>query len=282
MIDIKYRMKKMFEWYTNPAIKFAIINTTKNRETSFLMPSWVDEDLKRANTRMLKCHSVQHLDFLFKVLDVYKREKPYNVYYSIAKYIEGIPNQDFSYLKMRDNSEWNKTHYHFITDYDYFIDIDAPDFNDLDFALESTKELKSLFDVLNVPYTLIFSGMGFHFKIPYKYLPKDLSFNPKDDENIYKMLSECTDKLYDLISEMIDTSIYDSKRLCKIPFTLANYDDRIVVCSPINSIEQLNAFDVDNYKIENYIFLTSEIKVYNENGDFNNLLSYLKNTNKGE
>ena len=89
-----------YKWYFIPKVKFNIIKYTKNRETALISHD------KAITLRMLKIHSVQHIDFHLKSLNWFKNK--WNMYYSLAEYKEGIPNQNFNLAK-RDNSEWKKT-----------------------------------------------------------------------------------------------------------------------------------------------------------------------------
>ena len=58
--------KKIREWYNSSGVKFQIIKYTFNRECALLTPSFVkSSDLKKFSVRMLKIHSVNHIDFVF-------------------------------------------------------------------------------------------------------------------------------------------------------------------------------------------------------------------------
>lgn len=266
----------MKNWYTRPDVKFEIIKLTKNKEFSVLVPSWLDKEERIKNTRMLKVHSVQHLDFMFKALHVFEREKIYNLYYTIATYKNGIPNQTYNFAK-RDNRMWNKQHYNEMSSFDFFIDVDCDEFENMDYCHESAKMIKQCLDHFNVPYEIRFSGKGFHFIIPYEYLPKQ-SLNPSDEINLFRTLALTTEKLHDTLSEMVDTTVYDSRRLCKIPYTLAIYEDKIMVCTPILSDEEFNNFHLDNYSVEKFDNDISGrgTKIFNKDGHTKSFFNYLR------
>ncbi len=227
-------------WYKTPPVKFEIIRSLYNREFALLVPKHKTDQLSRS-TRTLKVHSVQHLDVNLNAVEMFKRETYYNFYYSLAIYKNGIPNQTLNFQE-RDNTDWKRNHHKEMVGYDWLIDIDAGDFDDVVFAYYSARNIKRLFDKLDVPYELRYSGMGFHFIIPYKYLPQDLSFNPDDDINIYRFLHDLTKKIHDQYSEMIDLKIYDSRRVCKIPYSLALYPDDALICHPFYSDEGFDNF----------------------------------------
>lgn len=237
----------IYQWYHLASVKFEMIKHLFNREFALLIPRFVDNpDIRKRSVRTLKSHNVQGLDFNLKVTKMFIKETPYNFYYSMAKYKNGLPNQILNFVT-RDNSEWKKSHYEEMVGYDYLIDIDAPDSNDMQFAYDSALNIKNLFDKLNVPYELRFSGLGFHFIINYKYLPQDLTLNPHEENNLYQFLSNLTKLIFKECSEMIDKNLYDSRRLCKIPYSLALYKNDAFVCSPF-----LNDVEFDNFKLERY------------------------------
>ncbi|MGQ4876769.1 MAG: hypothetical protein ACP6IY_22100 [Promethearchaeia archaeon] len=239
-------------WYKTPAIKFELIKFLYKREFALLVPKYIKNlEIKKRSVRTLKCHSVQHLDINLNATQMFMKNTPYNFYYSLAKYKFGIPNQTLNFAE-RDNSDWVKNHYKFIESYDYLIDIDAGDFDDLNYAYYSAKNIKKMFDKLNVPYELRFSGMGFHFIIPYSFLPQNLSFNPAEDNNLYKFLFNLSALISEDKSEMIDENIYDCRRICKIPYSIALYENDGFVCTPFLNDEQFNKF-----KIENKVIYTS-------------------------
>lgn len=259
-----YNYKLIYNWYKNPAVKFELIKFLFNREFALLVPKHIEDlDIKKRSVRTLKCHSVQHLDFNLNATKMFIKNTPYNFYYSIAKYEFGIPNQNLNFID-RDNSDWIKNHYKFIKSYDYFIDIDSGDFNDLKYAYYSTKNIKKMFDKLNVPYELRFSGMGFHFIIPYQFLPQNLSFNSAEDNNLYKFLFNLSTKISIEKSEMVDVNIYDNRRICKIPYSISLYENDGFVCTPFLNNEQFNKFGDDIYK--SLYELRADNYLYNING----------------
>jgi hypothetical protein len=264
-----------YNWYKSSAIKFEIIKFLYRREMA---------TIKRpgSNTfRMLKCHTIQHFDFLWnRIIQAEQKNELHNVYYSMARYYSGIPNQDFRQGK-RDNTVWNKSCYQEMESYDFFLDVDAHNCP-LGFAYDSAKELKEFFDDYNVPYELRFSGNGFHFIIPYKYFleqfnESDIFLNPKESPNIYQTYTKIAKYFNGTISSLIDWKIYDSRRICKIPYSLACYiskeETRILMCFPFSSDEQFKIFgsfynsrllDVENVNPQSFIAKGSFI--FNPNG----------------
>ena len=264
----------IYKWYSLASVKFEMIKHLYNREFSLLVPRFVDNpDIRKRSVRTLKAHNVQGLDFNLKAVNMFSKETPYCFYYSMAKYKNGLPTQILNFVT-RDNSEWTKNHYKEMISYDYLIDIDAPDFNDMQFAYNSASDIKDLFDKLNVPYELRFSGLGFHFIINYKYLPQDLTLNPHEENNLYQFLSNLTKLIFEECSEMVDKNIYDSRRLCKIPYSLALYKNDAFVCSPFLNDVEFNNFRLSNYNINDYSFIIKQrgIHLFNKDGSLDLLL----------
>lgn len=274
MINIEDYMN----WYYRADVKFELIKQLWHREFALLTPNWASNDIQQMHgIRMLKCHSVQHLDYIFKSLNIFRLHRFYNFFYSLAKYKDGIPNQTMNFKK-RDNSGWKKIHHQQMMEYDFLLDIDCDDHNDIDFIIENVRDIKVLLDRLNVPYQLRFSGLGFHFIFPYKFTFKDsnLSFNRKDDNNIYRFYRAMAKKFYDKFSELIDLSIYDSRRICKLPYSLSLYKKRTYVCYPFENNDEFKTFRLSDYELCNF---TDHIRdrgifTFNRNGNINKLLKY--------
>lgn len=270
-----FNHKEVYDWYNLPAVKFEIIKFLKDREMCM-----INKETNSKTVRMLKCHSVQHFDFINKkMLKVEEQNTLYNYYYSLARYKDGIPNQSPK-LSERDNSLWNETHFKEIIAYDFLIDIDG-EHETIDFTYESAKEILNLFDKLRVPFELRFSGRGFHFIIPFHLFGwgNYFSFYPDNKNNIYSMYYKIAWWLFNNVSEMVDYSIYDSRRVTKIPYSIAIYhDEGNYLCYPFKSREQFNNFKLDDMKVSN--INKNEIRgrgtyMFNEMGNAYNLVAYI-------
>jgi hypothetical protein len=248
-----------------------------------LIPSWCEEELKKNSARMLKVHSVQHLTSVMGYgLRLWEKRIPFNIYYSLAKYKEGIPNQSFNFAE-RDNSEWNKEgNVLNMESYDFLIDIDAGSHEDVMMAHESTRLIIDFFNTKNIPFELRFSGKGFHIIIPYRYFniseaKEFLCFNPEEKKNVYALYSAIAKALSKEFSEMIDIKIYDSRRICKIPFSLACYENDVFVCYPFVNYCQFEEFKLNDFKLENFNLLIRQEnrKIFNEEGTIKFLLELI-------
>ena len=220
------------QWYKQQAIKYAIISHTHNREMMV-----ISKHTPNRTTRMLKCHKTQHFDLIWKLmLNTEYFKTWYSVYYSLAEYKRGIPNQEMCMI--RDNKSWDKLHCRDMIHYTHVIDIDA-DTNELKYALESAIRVVLKLGDCDV----YFSGRGFHI---YPKIDIKGSFMPEDNDNIYKKHYQIAYDLHHTLSEQVDTSIYDSRRVIKCPFTLAIYpdDDNLYICKPVPDLKK---FDIKDY-----------------------------------
>ena len=265
--------------YTNKNIQFRIVSHLYNRETMMMTTSRTDDKYKKATKRYIRIHNVSHFEFWMKRAEVLTTDKCYNLYYSLAKYKHGIPYTDPKKFTSESNDDWRANHFKEMNDYDFAIDIDASDkYEEMELAYFSFKEMVKEFDSLNVPYYPRFSGMGFHIVIPYKYFQHlGLSFEIGEGHNsIYSYYRQLSEKLSREFTEQIDKKIYDSRRVLKIPFTLALYKDNIQLCKPFYSRDEIETF---KYNPDNYTVDYSKIPFNNEplfnsvNGDVRELIN---------
>lgn len=284
MISNKF-MNMREVWYNTAAVKFEMRNFLVNREAALLLPKHVDEeDQTYKSIRMLKIHNVGHLDTIFKAYLV--SDKLYNVYSTVATYAKGIPNQSLN-LSERDNNWWKGLHHERMVAYDLFIDIDASDHTkeEMMFAWESAKDIKKILDGNNIPYEIRFSGCGFHFIVPYRFFTcfTKEDFDPGTEENIYMRYARIAKWLYETGSEMVDRSIYDSRRLCKTPYSIAIYEDDMYVCLPIISEEQFENFNPEDYRLDSFTQYQKSVymrgtKMFNPDGN----VKFLERIMRGE
>ncbi len=272
-------MKLYPGWYRNPSVKFKIIKYTYNRETMFIKPPFSMGEGK--STRMIRIHNVQHLDIWLKSMGVWDDRKDYNLYYSLAKYDKGIPFGSLN-LSERDFGNWSRDNWKEIKEYDFLLDIDCNNHNEMDFAYYSAKKVKEYFDKLGVPYCIRFSGMGFHFIVPYDYFSYlNLSFDPLSENNIYGFFMRIAMRLHSLFSEMIDVGIYDLRRVVKVPYSLALYDGKEYLCVPFGCREEFDDFRLKNMAPIHYNNVREmDEHLFNENGNVYKLVKELEIKNE--
>jgi len=259
--DRNKQIKLYLAWYGTQAVRFEIIKSLYCREFAL-----ISKHTPKASIRNLKSHSVKNFDYiLWNLLHLRNKKILFSLYYSLAKYINGVPNSPRTLVEWTKCDTWKKVkedwkfnHYKKMESYDFVIDIDAGDHADIIHAKETTINIRNYFDKLNIPYEVRYSGKGFHFIIPKKFFP-DYSYDPNDENNIYKMYQKIAKYLYDEFSEMVDVDIYDSRRVLKIPYTLALYPDdyNCYICFPLHTRAGL-----DNFQFKEYILTEKNFDVY--------------------
>lgn len=229
--------KKLY--YSNIAVRFEIIKCLKHREMSMLNPR-IDIDKK-----MVRYLIAFNLEYLNKHLERFAFNKCLaNLYHSVA-ILKEIPI--FSYnlkerTKIQEYQDFNKNYDRYVVGYNLFIDIDNENWQE---SLKDTLEVKKIFDEYKVPYYILNSSYkGFHLHIPAEYMPK---------KDIFELIAEINNVAYNLRGiydiKSIDTSIFDLKRICKVPYSL-NHDG--AVCLPLNDL-QLSIYSPEIVKMENVL-----------------------------
>lgn len=230
-------MEKMLNiWYSRLDVKYEMIKYLFNRE--FAVLSGFDPSI---STRHLKAHNVNFLEKNFEMLKFFK--KTYNCYYSLDKFRVGLPMFSFD-LMNRNTNDWVMNRYKEIVSHDLLMDFDADSFENVFAVKEEVSRAKDMLDEFKVPYSLRYSGKGFHIVVEYKNLGFSGSFNPAENNNIYnKMIN-----ILNYMREILDLRSLDVKctafgRIMKIPYSLALYKDSIKVCLPLTDT-QFDGFDL--------------------------------------
>jgi hypothetical protein len=117
--------------------------------------------------------------------------------------------------------EFNDNAIEKMSDYDFLVDIDGENFVD---AYNQAKQVKEVFDEFSLPYTLNNSSAeGFHLTIEGKYFP-DIKL--LDKTAVFSSVAKNIKAIYSL--EGIDDTIYDFRRIKKVPYSF-NCMDRTIV-----------------------------------------------------
>ena len=240
------------QYYFNLTTQFEMRKVMWNREFAMLSDGMM--------IRHMRFHRVQDFQFWRKYLWGRFKSKPFNFYYSLARYDNGVPPVKWYEETWEERKQdWAKKYIKEMVSYDFLIDVDSPthEKEDMEMAHYSTKIIKEHLDKHKVAYELRFSGMGYHIIIPYRYLPK-LSMNPADDVNIYKYLTRILKSLSSNFSEFVDTGICDSRRVTKIPYSLACYNTKELLfdaymCFPFLDSESFLKFKYDDAEPEFWI-----------------------------
>lgn len=252
------KFQDYIKWYSNRHLHYLIALPSRLREFSILASSKEERTFK--NTRNLRCHRPQDLQFFWRALRIIKDKLYMNFYHSICRYERGVPPVALN--QWRDMTEWNLTCREHIIDYPFLIDIDCDSHDQMEQAKEGARKI--LIDLLEKKHNGIFlslSGMGFHILVPMEQMTKNREFDDRKPNNIYDEYKKKAREYHDKFCGMVDLNIYDHRRLMKCPYSLAVYDDCMVVAHPFSSstIEEFLNFDLNRYKIENYVLTNNTI-----------------------
>ena len=202
------------EYYNHVEVLFELVKQMHGKETAFLGTEF--------NVRCIKAHSLAYLKSNMMSFNFFKRA--YNIYISSANY-NNLPC--FSYnpeVRKQQQSDFNKNAKDFMTGYDLFIDIDGIPEDHLP-AWREAKRIKSVFDRYRIPYSIKFSGKGFHFIVPSLYFSSLPDFTIRNATFKKFMLSMV--KILDL--RLVDMSIYDVRRVYKAAYSFDIKTGRIAL-----------------------------------------------------
>lgn len=235
--------KQLYDYYNQPKVQFKLIKYTQKKE--FAMLSKKELILSSRNHKVHNIQQFQKVYFGLKAWDNLQ-----NLYISLATYQKGINwiGTYFNHERKDKTRKWAKVHYKEMVGYDFVIDVDSPDHDNIQIAADDCSNIMKLFNELNVPYRVRFSGCGFHVLIDSKHFPT-LNTDPKQKNSVYKLHIEMANYLYENYSELIDLSIYDSRRVIKLPFSVAVYGNGSYIVLPINHINQLIPFDLNFFNL---------------------------------
>lgn len=187
-------------------------------------------------------------------------QKKYNIYRSLATFQgEGLPKFSPDLTKRRQEVDtWNQELKNKIHTFDILLDFDAQDHEDIPEVKKEVGPIKKQLDKHKIPYTLWFSGCGFHITLPHHILPQ-LPLNPDQQNNIYQWSAKFLKSLQQLYAPSLDISVIDHRRLQKIPYSLALYgEDEEYVCLPLTD-KQFNNFFLADMRPYNVL---RDVKLY--------------------
>jgi len=232
MIDIKK------SWYDNLTIKYEIVKILKGRETAIRSPS------EKLTWRCLKIHNVDYMKSNFDRFDFDKHL--FNIYYSLA-HLKDMPIFSFNIAKRKEQQkDFNANFKDYYNGYDIGIDFDSHIRNEkfeivnlpVRDVQNQVQEFKEILDLYDVPYTLKFSGSGFHVNIPH--------FAQEGINNVLTTAKRLNDDLFNVYNlKSVDTSITDLRRIWKCPYSLDTNTGNIAL--PLDDT-QFENFNLDMVK----------------------------------
>lgn len=254
------------QWYSCLDAVYAMFPYLQGREGCLLDPTrqyYAMRYLRFWNAQSIQYHRLNS-----------GRGKVYNYYASLAR-IPALPFTFEASGRSRAVEEWKKNYLSLIKGYDFLIDIDVKSDETLEWGVASAETLRSLLNSCSCPYRMRFSGRGFHFIIPYEALPPSNNF--LEYMKFYDLFLK---RLKAEVSCMIDSGIADTRRVCKVPYSLAFYSSGDVrVCFPLSS-KELGSFSAElaapGRWLENRKLFKREDILYNKMGSAEKVLEVLE------
>ena len=264
MMDRKGSLgEEVYHWYNRSDVKFEIIKQLKNKEFAMLISSKEPSEKQVKNIRTLRCHSVQHFDYLLRRFRMFEERIHYNFYKSCETYGQGVPIQNLGDFQTRKEqiTNWAKNCEKDISGTDILLDWDADVYDDLEEIKKSVVRVHAFCNQKRMKHSIVFSGRGIHLYI-YKfedYYPIKPLFHA---QRIFtKGLLKNDD--------FIDRSVITPRRLVKLPYSLAIYKEGTFVVYPFSSIEEFLKFDYRDFEISRFkqsyrVILKRGLCIFNE------------------
>jgi len=130
----------------------------------------------------------------------------------------------------------------YLKGYDFAIDIDS---KNLKVAWKEAKKIKDVFDEYKLPYSIRFSGSkGFHFTIDQRFI--EIKDKYEDHPSLFgKVVNNLVCDEFGKDKEgnpkgHVDFSIYDLRRILKLPYSICNNNGSEYVVLPLTNEEFIN------------------------------------------
>jgi len=229
-------------WYSKVYVLLECVKTVGRREVALLPYKEQLEGFKKGYAvRNLHC---MKLDFMSKSLAAFKfNEQGYRMYTSLAHFNQ-FPNLSYAFvLRKKEQKIWTKelasNPSKYIEGMDFLIDLDCADF---DAGLRQIKGICEIMDNYKVPYFVMPSGGkagGWHVRIEWKWF-EQAGYKWNQISNLNFLI--CHKLKTQLPYPDVDESLFDLRRVGKMPYSLVYAQDRWNVCLP------LSPADLANYK----------------------------------
>jgi hypothetical protein len=242
-------MNAEFEkWYSREDVLFEIVKQLKGRETSFLSPD--------VFIRCVKAHALCFLAQNFRRYDFFKHQC--NLYRTVAS-LYGMPMFSFNYMLKKEQQFWFVDNFSkYMTGYDLVIDIDGKD--GVEPARLECAEIKEMLDYVAVPYSLKFSGSGFHLEVPSLYLDS-MTNDPLEKLKLCLRFAMRFKKI--MVLKYFDDGIYDLRRIFKVALSWDYKTGRIAMPLTDEQFAHFNLDMVNPAKIKSVRNLGSLLRTHN-------------------
>jgi hypothetical protein len=235
------------EYYSHLSVYFALARECFLREAAML-PSKLSGQSQsdKFGIRCLHLHTVKHASFLLSRLHAWQGK---NIYCSCASYGAGVPK-----LPLRNRKEgladWKEHHWKSMIAYDLLLDFDAESPEDIP---EAARQACEAADALShFDRTVLFSGMGFQVVVKKLYHPEH-GFMPMQGGGAFLQAARVARGLKKRLGlSCLDEGVYDSRRVRKVPWSIASYPEYDAVCIPV-SREQLLGFRLEDTQVQKWL-----------------------------
>ena len=238
------KVKEEFDKWHSTFVMLEMTKSIGHRETALLPYNEEIPDFQKGYAvRNLHCKS---LDFLKNNLKVFKfNERAMKIYTSLALFKE-FPNLSYAYtVRAREQSILTKdiakhpTHY--IEGMDMLWDIDSKNFQS---GYDQTRGILNILKENEVPFFVMPSGGkrgGFHIRIRWEELSDVITDWQVVSHKNYLLCHNMKRRFPD-----IDESLFDLRRVGKMPYSIVRSHDKWNVCLPLSYDEFLNFNEGDN------------------------------------
>jgi hypothetical protein len=235
------------DYFSLPFVQFELVKLLRNKEFSVL-PSR-DFQETGVSVRGMNCGGIDYIRLNSNRFNFFTI--PHKLYFSLA-YFNSLPVLSWNLKQRKEeykeiNSSWNDR----IKGFDFFLDLDSPVKGVIKGVKRQSNKLANLFDSYSLPYSVKFSGKkGYHFVIEWRFL------QPFFEKKPFLEVISCFERLAFNLSEieglkMIDLSIFDASRICKLDYSL-DWSDSWRVVLPLNR-DQLKNWDLNDFKASNVL-----------------------------
>lgn len=220
-------------WYSNSVVINNMVYYMRYREGGAIGP--------RIQVRNMRIRNPYHFEENKKRFGF--DEYLVNYYYSLAVMKKEMPLFNFDLEKRRVESQvFDELFAQYMDGYDFAIDIDSKELG-MDQATQDMQTIHRYFLKKEVPHQVRFSGSGFHIVVYSNCLfSRGLKFDPLIAPTMCQYLSLWLKEK--LGCPTIDNSIYDQRRIFKLPYSLDIKTGN--VCLPMRE-EEINLFDINEF-----------------------------------
>lgn len=233
------------EYYSHIFVRFEILKCLRGREFAVL-----DKFEHKGNIRYMNVLNYDYLLLYFEKLRLVSRNLTF--YHSVAN-LKNLPHVNFNLrtrMKEKDYIDFDKNFENNMTGFNFFMDFDGKE--NFEQCYKEVKEFKSILEEMKISYYILnSSSRGFHIIIPSFLFDES---NIPENVKLFNKIGNNIKIIYGF--ETLDTSIWDSHRICKLPYS---YVEDGTIALPLDD-KMFNEFSIEMVKCPNVL---QKIKIKN-------------------